>query len=58
MGSVVMILKRLAIDGEEPSEIIARHPAMAIPNIGMDLDVNTWFRFEFLEELRLSSVGT
>ena len=47
-------LENVAIDGEEPSEIIARHPAIAIPLFGVDLDVDTGFRFEFLKKLFLS----
>ncbi len=47
-------LEGFAIGGEELAEIIARHPAAAMPIRGVDPNADPEFRFEFLEEPSLS----
>ncbi len=47
----------VAIDGEELTEIIAHHPAVAIPLFGMDPEADPRFRFGTLNKLLLSPPG-
>ncbi len=47
----------VAIDGEELTKIIARHPALAIPLFGVDPKVDPRVRFEIFKERILSPPG-
>jgi hypothetical protein len=51
------VLVGMAIDGEEPKEIVGRHPPVAMPLFDVDPQVDPWFRFEILKELLLSPPG-